>query len=97
MPIEFLIVIRAQALSNWGKAERFKPGPIDRIWSEDWEMGPDGILARPFQQWRTCGEPAISLHSDHVSLVQWTTRLLPIMRDPGSMLFAITVEGGPRK
>ncbi len=30
-----------------------------------------------------CGEPAISLHSHHVSLVQWTTRLLPVMRDPG--------------
>ncbi len=32
-----------------------------------------------------CGEPAISLHSHHVSLVQWTTRLLPIMRGPGSI------------
>jgi hypothetical protein len=34
----------------------------------------------------TCGEPelVISLHSHHVSLVQWTTRLLPVMRDPGS-------------
>jgi hypothetical protein len=31
-----------------------------------------------------CEEPAISLHSHHVSLVQWTTRLLPVMRDPGS-------------
>ncbi len=31
-----------------------------------------------------CGEPPISLHSHHVSLVQWTTRLLPVMRDPGS-------------
>jgi hypothetical protein len=31
-----------------------------------------------------CGEPAISLHSHHVSLVQWTTRLLPVTRDPGS-------------
>ncbi len=27
---------------------------------------------------------AISLHSHHVSLVQWTTRLLPVTRDPGS-------------
>jgi hypothetical protein len=26
-----------------------------------------------------CGEPAISLHSHHVSLVQWTTRLLPVI------------------
>ncbi len=32
-----------------------------------------------------CGEPAISLHSHHVSRVQWTTRLLPVMRDPGSI------------
>ncbi len=29
-------------------------------------------------------EPAISLHSHHVSLVQWTTCLLPVIRDPGS-------------
>jgi hypothetical protein len=31
-----------------------------------------------------CGEPTISLHFHHVSLVQWTTCLLPITRDPGS-------------
>ncbi len=31
-----------------------------------------------------CGEPAVLLHSHHVSLVQWTTPLLPVMRDPGS-------------
>jgi hypothetical protein len=31
-----------------------------------------------------CGEPAISLHSHYVSLVQWTTRLLPVTRDLGS-------------
>ncbi len=31
-----------------------------------------------------CGEPAISLHSHHVSLVKWTTYLLPVTRDPGS-------------
>jgi hypothetical protein len=30
-----------------------------------------------------CGEPAISLYSHHVSLVQWTT-LLPVTRDPDS-------------
>ncbi len=29
-----------------------------------------------------CVEPAISLHSHHVSLVQWTTCLLPVTRDP---------------
>ncbi len=28
-----------------------------------------------------CGKPEISLHSYHVSLVQWTTHLLPVMRD----------------
>jgi hypothetical protein len=32
-----------------------------------------------------CGEPAISLQLPHVSLVQWTTRLLPVMRDRGSI------------
>ncbi len=32
-----------------------------------------------------CGEPAISQHSYHVSLVQGTTYLLPVMRDPGSI------------
>jgi hypothetical protein len=31
-----------------------------------------------------CGEPAISLHSHHVSLVQRTTCLIPVTRDPGS-------------
>jgi hypothetical protein len=25
------------------------------------------------------------MHSHHVSLVQWTTHLLPLMRDPGSI------------
>ncbi len=32
-----------------------------------------------------CGEPAISLHSYTVLLVQWSTHLLPVMRDPGSI------------
>jgi hypothetical protein len=32
-----------------------------------------------------CEERAISLHLHHVLLVQWTTRLLPVMRDPGSI------------
>ncbi len=32
----------------------------------------------------SCIEPAISLPSHHVSLVQWTTCLLPVTRDPGS-------------
>jgi hypothetical protein len=32
----------------------------------------------------SCGEHGISLHSHHVSLVQWSTRLFPVTRDPGS-------------
>jgi hypothetical protein len=35
------------------------------------------------KQTEVCGEPAISLQSHHVSLVQWTTCLLPVTRDPG--------------
>ncbi len=31
-----------------------------------------------------CWETAISLHSHHVSLVQWITHLLPVTRDPDS-------------
>jgi hypothetical protein len=31
----------------------------------------------------SCGEPAISLQSYTVPLVQWSTRLLPAMRDLG--------------
>jgi hypothetical protein len=31
---------------------------------------------------RSCWEPAISLHSYTVPLVQWSTRLLPVMREP---------------
>jgi hypothetical protein len=30
---------------------------------------------------RVCADPAISLHYHLVSLVQWTTRLLPVTRD----------------
>ncbi len=33
-----------------------------------------------------CADPAISLHWHHVSLVQWTNHLLPVVRDPGSIL-----------
>ncbi len=32
-----------------------------------------------------CGEPAISLHSRTVSLVQWVNPLRPVMRDPSSI------------
>jgi hypothetical protein len=31
-----------------------------------------------------CADPAISLNSYHVILVQWTTHLLPVIRDLGS-------------
>ncbi len=41
-----------------------------------------------------CGEPEISLHSHHVSLVQWTTRLLPVTRDPGSKPLGVLNETG---
>jgi hypothetical protein len=33
----------------------------------------------------SCGEPASSLHSHTVPPVQWSTCLLPAMRDPGSI------------
>ncbi len=42
----------------------------------------NNILSR---QGFACEEPAISLHSHHVLLVQWSARLLPVMRDPGSI------------
>jgi hypothetical protein len=42
-----------------------------------------GIGIRTFKT-GSCGEPAISLHSHYVSLVQWTNPLLPVTRDPGS-------------
>jgi hypothetical protein len=46
---------------------------------------PSGFTTDGVDCWkRPCGEPAISLHSHHVSLVQWTTHLLLVTRDPGS-------------
>jgi hypothetical protein len=36
--------------------------------------------------WRPCNLTSSSLHSHHVSIVQWTTRLLPVTKDPGSKL-----------
>jgi hypothetical protein len=49
-------------------------------------FGDFSIVVKERELYRTvvCGEPAISLHSHHGSLVQWTIRLLPITRDPGS-------------
>ncbi len=37
-----------------------------------------------FMKIKQCAEPAISDNSHHVSLVQWTTCLLPTTRDTGS-------------
>ncbi len=47
---------------------------------------PSGFTTDRVNCWggEPCGEPAISLHSHHVSLVQWTTCLLPVTRDTGS-------------
>ncbi len=41
-----------------------------------------------------CGEPEVSLHTHHASLVQWTTHLLPVMRDPGSIPRGYLCETG---
>jgi hypothetical protein len=43
------------------------------------------VWYRPTREVVCCGEPAISLHSHTVSLVQWVNPLLPLMRDPGSI------------
>jgi hypothetical protein len=46
---------------------------------------PSGFTTNGVGCWgEPCGEPAISLHSHHVSLVQSTTGLLPVTRDLGS-------------
>ncbi len=42
------------------------------------------VIRKIKKEKRTCGESAISGHWYTVPLVQWSTRLLPIMRDPGS-------------
>jgi hypothetical protein len=44
--------------------------------------------------WVYCGEPAISLHSYTVPLVQWSACLLPIMRDQGSIPRGYLCETG---
>ncbi len=41
-----------------------------------------------------CGEPAISLHSHTVSLVQWVNPLLHVMTDPGSIPRGYSCETG---
>ncbi len=47
---------------------------------------PSGLTTEIVGCWgEPCGEPAISLHSYTVPLVQWSTRLLPVMRNPGSI------------
>ncbi len=45
---------------------------------------PSGFTTNSADGGEPFGEPAISLHPHHVSLVQWTTCLLPVTRDPGS-------------
>ncbi len=46
---------------------------------------PSGFTTDGVSCWgEPCEEPAISLLSHHVSLVQWTTCLLPVTGDPGS-------------
>ncbi len=52
------------------------------------------LFCPPYLNVSMCGEPAISLHSHHVSLVQWTTRLLPITSDPGSNPWGDLFETG---
>ncbi len=48
---------------------------------------PSGFITDIVGCWeKPCGDPAISLHSHTVSLVQWVNCLLLVMRDPGSML-----------
>jgi hypothetical protein len=47
---------------------------------------PSGFTTNVVGCWgEPCGDPAISLHSYTVLLVHWSTRLLPIMRDLGSI------------
>ncbi len=41
-------------------------------------MQKGNLKEKNYYVWR---EPALSLHSHHVSLVQWTTCLLPVTRD----------------
>jgi hypothetical protein len=44
--------------------------------------------------WKYRGEPPISLHSYTVPLVQWSTHLLPVIRDPGSIPRGYLCETG---
>ncbi len=48
-------------------------------------MGQLYMVNTTYKAWKYtyCGEPTISLHSYTVPLVKWSTRLLPVMRDPG--------------
>jgi hypothetical protein len=61
-------------------------------WSPEVACGPDRgggedlvLLPKERDGGEPCGEPAISLHSYTVPLVQWSTRLLPVMTVPGSI------------
>jgi hypothetical protein len=47
--------------------------------------GPPSSFTTTAAGGESCGEPAISMHSYTVPLVQWSTRLLPVLRGPGSV------------
>ncbi len=56
---------------------------------------PSGFTMDVVSCWgEPCGEPAISLQSHTVPQVQWSTRLLPIMRDLGSIPREVLCETG---
>ncbi len=61
------------------------PGSLNKLYSTNSPTCTSSKFCRHKNNVWCCVEPAISLHSHHVSLVQWTTRLLPVMRDPGSL------------
>jgi hypothetical protein len=61
----------------------YKLSPDTQLLAEN--CGSLRSMGRMLHSNEACGEPAISLHSYHVSLVHGTTRLLPDMRDPGSI------------
>ncbi len=52
------------------------------------------IFSHSNSKWEICGEPAISLHSYTVSLVQWVNALLLVMWDPGSIPRGYLCETG---
>jgi hypothetical protein len=66
----------------------------DWEWKEDQE-GEVGLCGGWSNSvWSYCGDPAISHDSYHVSLVQWTSCLLPATRDTGSIPWGVLCETG---